>query len=70
MTARFRGYADHWVGTAGLSDAALAERIRNDGIDILVDLAGHTAKNRLGVFAMKPAHLCRCRGWGTGTRPV
>ena len=55
VTARFRGYADHWVGTAGLSDAALAERIRNDGIDILVDLAGHTAKNRLGVFAMKPA---------------
>jgi len=55
VTVRFRSYADRWVGTAGLSDAALAERIRNDGIDILVDLAGHTAKNRLGVFAMKPA---------------
>jgi len=55
VTARFRGYADHWIATMGLSDTALAERIRADGIDILVDLAGHTAKNRLGVFAMKPA---------------
>jgi protein O-GlcNAc transferase len=54
-TARYRGYADHWVPTAGMSDEALAERIRADGIDILVDLAGHTAKNRLGVFARKPA---------------
>ena len=55
VTARYRGYADHWIPTVGLSDDALAERIRSDGIDILLDLAGHTAKNRLKVFARKPA---------------
>ena len=55
VTARYRGYVDHWIPTLGLSDEALAERIRADGIDILVDLAGHTAHNRLRVFARKPA---------------
>ncbi|HZW24572.1 MAG TPA: tetratricopeptide repeat protein [Gallionella sp.] len=55
MTARYRGYVDHWVATKGMSDEELAERIRTDGIDILVELAGHTAHNRLGVFARKPA---------------
>ena len=55
ITARLEGHADHWLVTVELSDGDLAERIRTDGIDILVDLAGHTAKNRLGVFARKPA---------------
>jgi protein O-GlcNAc transferase len=54
-TAHLRGLADHWLATVGLSDEALAERIRTDGIDILVDLAGHTGRNRLPVFARKPA---------------
>ncbi|MSQ74060.1 MAG: tetratricopeptide repeat protein, partial [Betaproteobacteria bacterium] len=54
-TARCKAYVEHWIPTGGLSDAALAERIRADGIDILVDLAGHTGGNRLQVFARKPA---------------
>jgi predicted O-linked N-acetylglucosamine transferase (SPINDLY family) len=55
VTARLQGLADHWLMTVGLSDQQVAERIRTDGIDILVDLAGHTADNRLLVFARKPA---------------
>jgi predicted O-linked N-acetylglucosamine transferase (SPINDLY family) len=55
VTTRLKGLADHWLVTVGLSDDELAERIRADGIDILVDLAGHTANNRLRVFARKPA---------------
>jgi predicted O-linked N-acetylglucosamine transferase (SPINDLY family) len=55
VTAHLQGLADHWLVTVGLSDDELAERIRTDGLDILVDLAGHTADNRLRVFARKPA---------------
>jgi protein O-GlcNAc transferase len=54
-TEHFKGLADRWATTVGMSNDALADGIRNDGIDILVDLAGHTAKNRLPVFARKPA---------------
>jgi len=55
VTARYRALFDHWLSTQGLDDTALAERIRSDGIDILVDLAGHTGSNRLGVFARRPS---------------
>jgi predicted O-linked N-acetylglucosamine transferase (SPINDLY family) len=55
LTAHLQGLADHWRVTVRLSDDEVAERIRADGIDILVDLAGHTANNRLRVFARKPA---------------
>jgi protein O-GlcNAc transferase len=55
VTQRYQSYADHWIPTLGMTDAALAERIRADGIDVLVDLAGHTAGNRLQAFARKPA---------------
>ena len=46
-----------WQSSGGLSDAALAEKIHADGIDILFDLSGHTALSRLPVFAHKPAPI-------------
>ena len=46
-----------WCLTVGLSDEALARRIKDDRVDILVDLSGHTAHNRLPVFAWKPAPI-------------
>jgi len=55
VTERYKSYVDHWVPIKGLDDDELAERIRADGIDILVDLAGHTMGNRLLMFARKPA---------------
>lgn len=54
-TAAFRNIADHWLDCARMTDGELANRIRADGIDILVDLAGHTENNRLLTFAYKPA---------------
>jgi protein O-GlcNAc transferase len=55
VTDRIRSLADHWTPCVGISDEQLAERIRSDGIDILVDLSGHTGGNRLLAFARKPA---------------
>lgn len=55
VTDRYRGYVDHWCETGDLHDQQLIERIRADGIDVLVDIAGQTKGARLGVFAAKPA---------------
>jgi protein O-GlcNAc transferase len=55
VTARLKAHSDVWVDTVTMSDEALAARIRADGIDILVDLSGHTDGNRLLVFARQPA---------------
>jgi predicted O-linked N-acetylglucosamine transferase (SPINDLY family) len=57
ITARFQAAAAVWRDAYRLSDDQLAEQIRADQIDILFDLAGHTAKNRLLVFARKPAPI-------------
>lgn len=48
---------DRFVPIVGLSDEGVASKIIEDRIDILVDLAGHSARNRLGVFALKPAPI-------------
>ncbi len=55
VTQRFILLADHWVACRGMTDEQLAEKVHEDKIDILVDLAGHTADNRLLTFARKPA---------------
>jgi len=54
-TDQYRANCDHFILTAGMSDKALAERVRADGIDILVDIAGHAKGSRLETFALKPA---------------
>ncbi len=56
-TLTFRQVADEWRDVHSISDTALAEIIRRDGIDILIDLSGHAPHNRLPVFATKPAAL-------------
>ena len=55
LTAELQAQADHWRSVVGLSDQEAAEVIRQDQIDILVDLAGHTAGDQLLIFAHKPA---------------
>ena len=57
VTTRLRETVEHWREVAGLSDEELADTIRHDRIDILVDLSGHTARNRLLVFARKIAPI-------------
>lgn len=68
VTAALRAHADIWRQTRGLSDQALSELIRADGIDILVDCVGHMRHNRLLTFARKPAPI-QVSAWGepTGT---
>jgi predicted O-linked N-acetylglucosamine transferase (SPINDLY family) len=55
VSRRLRQLSDRWVDCAQLSDAEIAKLIASDGIDILVDLAGHTDGNRIAVLAHRPA---------------
>lgn len=59
-TRRICGYADEWREVGALDDAELADLIRRDGIDILVDLTMHMANGRPLVFAQKPAPIQIC----------
>ena len=56
-TEHFQACAGFWRDVEGWPDARLADQIRDDRIDILVDLSLHTAGNRLTVFARKPAPI-------------
>jgi len=54
-TARLRGVFDAWRSVGALKDEAIVAQIRADGIDILVDLTGHTETSRIGVMEYRPA---------------
>jgi predicted O-linked N-acetylglucosamine transferase (SPINDLY family) len=66
VTNSFRSVADTWREVSQLSDEELAQQIRSDRIDILVDLSGHSRGNRLKTFARKPAPV-QVTAWGHAT---
>lgn len=55
VTARLRSLELHWHDVSGMGDAAIARSIAAAGIDVIVDLAGHTSQNHLRCFAYRPA---------------
>jgi predicted O-linked N-acetylglucosamine transferase (SPINDLY family) len=55
LTARLKRRFSGWASIVGMTDGVAAGRIHADGLHILIDLAGHTAHNRLPVFAWRPA---------------
>ena len=57
LTARLKSQADRWRDIRGLSQERVEALIRQDRVDILVDLAGHTTGNRMPLFARKPAPI-------------
>jgi len=66
VTVRLRDAADAWRNVQRLSDDALAALVREDRIDVLVDLSGHSEGNRLLAFARKPAPI-QVTAWGHAT---
>lgn len=66
LTERFKQNVTGWRDIFGMSDDDVAALIRQDKIDILVDLAGHSGRNRLPVFAIKPAPI-QITAWGYST---
>ena len=57
ISHQLESLSDHWCTTTELSDSALERRIRQDKIDILIDLGGHTANNRLAIFTRRLAPI-------------
>jgi len=55
FSRRLRGLFARWHGIFGLTDMQAAGMVREDGIHVLIDLCGHTAANRLALFAHRPA---------------
>jgi len=57
LTRRIQAVTQQWLGIKHMDDHALAQRVRDDRIDILIDLCGHNAGNRMGAMALQPAPL-------------
>jgi len=57
LRIRIKEASDYFVDVSSFSLERLAQKIRDDQIDILVDLNGHTANNRMGVFSYRPARV-------------
>ncbi|WP_258166683.1 O-linked N-acetylglucosamine transferase, SPINDLY family protein [Pseudomonas poae] len=57
LTRRIQAVTQQWLGIKHMADPALAQRIRDDRVDILIDLCGHNAGNRMGAMALQPAPL-------------
>jgi predicted O-linked N-acetylglucosamine transferase (SPINDLY family) len=57
LNARIKAAVEHWVDIREMSDEAAAERIAADGVDILVDVNGHTRDARSALFARRPAPI-------------
>ena len=66
VTQELRAMVDHWRPVFAIGDDDMAEQIRQDRIDILVDLSGHSGRHRLLVFARKPAPI-QITAWGHAT---
>lgn len=62
VTDHYRTLFEHWIDTRQMSDDELAARIRADGIDVLVDIAGQTKGHRLGPLRAN-RRQCPCIGW-------
>jgi predicted O-linked N-acetylglucosamine transferase (SPINDLY family) len=57
VSERMKRVAPNWCECGTMTDAELAKKIHEDGIDVLFELSGHTALNRLDLFALKPAPI-------------
>ena len=57
VTQRLQNYFSSWISVVALTHTIIVDKIRADGIDILIDLSGHTARNLLPTFARKPAPI-------------
>lgn len=55
INQRIKAAAEHWIDIRSMSDDDAAAKIAADGIDILIDVNGHTREARIGVFARQPA---------------